>query len=371
MACACSYSCSGSSFNSSLPLVNRACIPVGKLPVLPQTSSRLSHSSSPSALSQAQRRAANFASHISSGFNSSSAHSPPSSSSAKFNFASSETQRLRQTRGCVDWAVRASDEDFEIEEMIDFDDEDKEEEDEEDLQDFETDYDVGRLGDPDRYLEGDSFISTRGEAAESIVDYKINEDEFHKLSLHHCDFFVRKVPDVDNDVYDFREMYVTAPDTDIYAIPRADEKLPKRPVRLTASKHEHICVTEIPVDTLRSPMVKDERQVMKIFLMKHFKNRRGDAPNFVLDFDQIYVIDSKTKSISRAKVTLNVPGGVNRDRSTEVLLVHDDGTTFTVIPQSKRKSPDQIVLERQWNKTKKDLDNYLRSFRDYPVSNWF
>lgn len=269
------------------------------------------------------------------------------------------------------WALHASADDFEIEEMMEFDDEDKEEEDEDDLQDFETDYDVGKLSDPDRYQEGDSFISTRGEAAESIVDYKINEDEFHKLSLQHCDFFIRKVPDVDGDVYDFREMYVTAPDTDIYAIPKADEKLPKRPVRLTVSNHVHICVTEIPVDTLRSPMVKDEKQVMKIFLMKHFKNRRADAWNFVLDFDQIYVIDSKTKSISRAKVTLNVPGGANRDRSTEVLLVHDDGTTFTVIPQSRRKTPDQIVYERQWNKTKKDLDNYLRSFRDYPVSNWF
>lgn len=104
------------------------------------------------------------------------------------------------------WALHASADDFEIEEMMEFDDEDKEEEDEDDLQDFETDYDVGKLSDPDRYQEGDSFISTRGEAAESIVDYKINEDEFHKLSLQHCDFFIRKVPDVDGDVYDFREV---------------------------------------------------------------------------------------------------------------------------------------------------------------------
>lgn len=44
---------------------------------------------------------------------------------------------------------------------------------------------------------------------------------------------------------------------------------------------------------------------LQIFLMKHFKNRRADAWNFVLDFDQIYVIDSKTKSISRAKVTVS------------------------------------------------------------------
>lgn len=267
--------------------------------------------------------------------------------------------------------MRAADEDFEIEETIEFDDDSKEEEEEEELQDFETDYDVGKPGDHERHHESDSFISTRGEAAESIVDYKINEDEFHKLSLQHCDFFIRKMPDPDDDVYDFREMYVTAPDTDIYSIPRVDGNLPQKPVRLTKSKFEHICVTEIPVETLRAPMAKDERQVMKIFLMKHFKNRRADAWNFVVDFEQIYVIDSKTKSISRAKVTLNVPGGVNRDRSQEILLVHDDGTTFTVVPQSKRKTPDELVHERQWAKTKKDMDNYLRSFRDYPISNWF
>ena len=110
-----------------------------------------------------------------------------------------------------EWAlVKAADDDFEIEEEIEFDDDnDKGEDDEEDLQDFETDYDVigGRLSsDSERYLESDSFISTRGEPAESIVDYKINEDEFHKLSLQHCDFFIRKVPDADDDMYDFREV---------------------------------------------------------------------------------------------------------------------------------------------------------------------
>lgn len=287
-------------------------------------------------------------------------------SSAERDFTSLEA------RGRTHWVLRASAEDFEIEEMVDFDDDEKDEDDEEDLQDFETDYDVGgKFGDHDRYHEGDTFISTRGEAAESVVDYKINEDEFHKLSLQNCDFFIRKVPDVDGDVYDFNEMYVTAPDTDVYAIPRADQKLPKKPVRLSAKKHEHYCTTELPVDTLRSPMVKNELQVMKIFLMKHYKNRRSNAPNFVLDFDQIYVLDPKTKSISRAKVTLNLPTDVERERRKELLLVHDDGTTFTVIPESKRKTPDQLVLDRMWHKTRKDMDNYLKSFRDYPISNWF
>lgn len=251
---------------------------------------------------------------------------------------------------------------------MEFDDEKEEEE--EDLEDFETDYDVGKPSDPD-YRESETFISTRGEPAESIVDYKIDEEEFHKLSLQHCDFFIRKVPDQDDDVYDFREMYVTDPDTDVYAIPRVEGRMPQKLVRLTKSNFEHICVTELPVDSLRAPMYKHENQVMKIFLIKHLKNRRAEHWNFSLDFEQIYVIDSKTKCISRAKVTLCVPGGSNRDRSEDLLVVRKNGTSFRVIPVSERKTPDEVVLEMQWATTKEKMDNYLKSFRDYETSNWF
>ena len=41
---------------------------------------------------------------------------------------------------------------------------------------------------------------------------------------------------------------------------------------------------------------------LQVFLFKHYRNRRLGDPDFVLDFDEIYVIDSKTKSITRAKV---------------------------------------------------------------------
>ncbi|KAL2319363.1 hypothetical protein Fmac_028332 [Flemingia macrophylla] len=41
--------------------------------------------------------------------------------------------------------------------------------------------------------------------SDTVVYYKINEDEFHKISLLDCDFFIRKASDPDNDVYDFRE----------------------------------------------------------------------------------------------------------------------------------------------------------------------
>lgn len=55
-------------------------------------------------------------------------------------------------------------------------------------------------------VQSKSFVSTQGWDPETVVDYRINEDEFHKISLLDCDFFIRKPPDPDNDVYDFREV---------------------------------------------------------------------------------------------------------------------------------------------------------------------
>lgn len=54
--------------------------------------------------------------------------------------------------------------------------------------------------------ESKSFVSTQGWDSDMVVDYRINEEEFHKISLMDCDFFIRKPPDPDNDVYDFREV---------------------------------------------------------------------------------------------------------------------------------------------------------------------
>lgn len=45
---------------------------------------------------------------------------------------------------------------------------------------------------------------------------------------------------------------------------------------------------------------------LKVFLTKHYRNRRLGDPEFVLDFEEIYVIDSKTKSITRAKVIVRI-----------------------------------------------------------------
>ncbi|KAG6494153.1 hypothetical protein ZIOFF_049172 [Zingiber officinale] len=51
----------------------------------------------------------------------------------------------------------------------------------------------------------ESFVSTQGWESETVVDYRINEEEFHKIRLFHCDFFIRNPPDLDDNAYDFRE----------------------------------------------------------------------------------------------------------------------------------------------------------------------
>jgi hypothetical protein len=51
-----------------------------------------------------------------------------------------------------------------------------------------------------------SFVSTQDTASDTVVDYPVDEDEFHKIRLFHCDFLIRKVPDPDDDVFDFREV---------------------------------------------------------------------------------------------------------------------------------------------------------------------
>ena len=50
-------------------------------------------------------------------------------------------------------------------------------------------------------VAADSFVSTQDSASDTV-----DEDEFHKISLLHCDFLIRKVPDPDDDVFDFREV---------------------------------------------------------------------------------------------------------------------------------------------------------------------
>nr|CAB3490707.1 unnamed protein product [Digitaria exilis] len=106
-------------------------------------------------------------------------------------------------------------------------------------------------------VAADSFVSTQDSASDTVVDYAVDEDEFHKIRLLHCDFLIRKVPDPDDD------MYVTPPDTDIYSIPRVLAPMPQKYVRCTKKDFGRYNVTEPPVEHLRDPLYKTEREIMK------------------------------------------------------------------------------------------------------------
>ncbi|KAF8041327.1 hypothetical protein BT93_A0056 [Corymbia citriodora subsp. variegata] len=227
--------------------------------------------------------------------------------------------------------------------------------------DFEVEYDPLTMaaslaaasgsadGDDDiAMVHSKSFVSIQGWDSEMVVDYRINEDEFHKISLLDCDFFIRKPPDPDNDVYDFREY-----------------------IRCAMSDYGCYNVTEPPIDAPRDPMYKSEREITKVFLTKHYRNRRLGDPEFVLDFEEIYVIDSKTKSITRAKVIVTVPGGRNRDRKDDLLVIRDNGISFKIIHASGKDDPTTVIEREEWVKTRQDMERHLRKLRDFSTSNWF
>lgn len=244
--------------------------------------------------------------------------------------------------------------------------------------DYDVEYDplaaaaaAASVSDDIAMVQSKSFVSIQGWDSEMVVDYRINEDEFHKISLFDCDFFIRKPPDPDNDVYDFREMYVTPPDTDVYAIPRVLAPMPQKYIRCAKSDYGCYDVTEPPIDAPRDPLYKSEREVWKVFLTKHYRNRRLADPEFVLDFEEIYVIDSKTKSITRAKVVVTAPGGRNRDRTSDLLVIRDKGNSFKIIHASEKDDPTTVIEREEWTKSREDMERHLRKLRDFSISNWF
>jgi hypothetical protein len=145
---------------------------------------------------------------------------PPYPSGSQRLFASFRTDGLfapltlksRRGRGIV---VKVDDVDADGGGADEYDMDDEEVEEVDNKKDYDVEYDplaaaiaaAGGGGDGDiAFVQSKSFISTQGWDSDMVVDYRINEDEFHKLSLMDCDFFIRKPPDPDNDVYDFREV---------------------------------------------------------------------------------------------------------------------------------------------------------------------
>ncbi|KAJ0085048.1 hypothetical protein Patl1_08271 [Pistacia atlantica] len=132
------------------------------------------------------------------------------------------------------FVVRADEGDADGGDPDDYDMDEEEVEELDNKKDYDVEYDplaasASGTGDDDiTMVDSKSFVYTQGWDSEMVVDYRIDEEEFHKISLMECDFFIRKPPDPDNDVYDFREMYVTPPDTDIYAIPKVLAPMPQK-----------------------------------------------------------------------------------------------------------------------------------------------
>lgn len=257
---------------------------------------------------------------------------------------------------------------------------DMDEDEEVDEVDNKTDYDVeyepllfgsSSSSDDIEMVQTNNFVSTRGWDSEMIVDYRINEEEFHKISLLDCDFFIRKPPDPDNDVYDFREMYVTPPDTDIYAIPKVLAPMPQKYIRCAKTDYGCYNVTEPPIDAPRDPMYKSEREIFKVFLTKHYRNRRLGDPEFVLDFEEIYILDSKTKSITRARVLVTAPGGRNRNRKDDLLIIRDNGNSFKIVHSSQKEDPTTVIEREEWTQSRQEMEKHLSKLRDFNVSNWF
>lgn len=292
----------------------------------------------------------------------------------------------KKTNRRNDFRVWADDDDVESGSPDDYDMDEEEADEVDNKKDYDVEYEpllfsasVSRAtsaaaadtSDDIEMVQSKTFVSTQGWDSEMVVDYRINEEEFHKISLFDCDFFIRKPPDPDNDVYDFREMYVTPPDTDVYAIPKVLSQMPQKYIRCSKSDYGCYNVTEPPVDAPRDPLYKSTKDIMKVFLMKHYRNRRANDPEFFLDFEEIYVIDSKKKSITRAKVLVAVPEGRNRDRRKDLLTVRDNGASFKIIPMAQREDPTTIIEREEWIQTRKDMEKHLRKLRDFSKSNWF
>ncbi|TXG53036.1 hypothetical protein EZV62_022205 [Acer yangbiense] len=201
--------------------------------------------------------------------------------------------------------------------------------------DYDVEYDplasssAGGLDEDITMVDSKSFVFTQGWDSEMVVDYRIDEDEFHKISLMECDFFIRKPPDPDNDVYDFREMYVTPPDTDIYAVPKVLAPMPQKYIRCAKSDYGCYNVTEPPIDAPRDPMYKSDREIHKVTLPR------------------------------------------NRDRKSDLLVIRDNGNSFRIIHASERDDPTTVIEREEWVKSREDMERHLSKLRDFSISNWF
>ena len=132
---------------------------------------------------------------------------------SRLTFSSLTSGLLSNRRSKSPFIVRADEGDADGGGPDEYDMDDEEIEEVDNKKDYDVEYDplaaagaVASVSDDIAMVQSKSFVSTQGWDSEMVVDYRINEEEFHKISLYDCDFFIRKPPDPDNDVYDFREV---------------------------------------------------------------------------------------------------------------------------------------------------------------------
>ncbi|XXG49084.1 hypothetical protein AAC387_Pa02g3359 [Persea americana] len=201
---------------------------------------------------------------------------------------------------------------------------------------------------PVRYVDSDPSVSYK-ELKMADNDILIDGDGFHKISLLGCDFFIRKPQDdLDNDLYDFREVYVKPPESDaywipywipeemyvkppqsnVYWIPKVLSPMPEEHTRCSKKVYYRCIANEYA--RRKYPQFGIEEQITKVFLIKHCGNRRINDPELFLDFEETYVLDASTKSITRAKVSVTVPEARNRDKLKDMMIRCLEGDSFEI-----------------------------------------
>lgn len=131
----------------------------------------------------------------------------------RLTFSSLASGPISNRRSKNPFIARADDGDADGGGPDDYDMDEEEIEEVDNKKDYDVEYDplaaaavAASVSDDITMVQSKSFVPTQGWDSEMVMDYRINEDEFHKISLYDCDFFIRKPPDPDNDVYDFREV---------------------------------------------------------------------------------------------------------------------------------------------------------------------
>ncbi|KAL3655633.1 hypothetical protein CASFOL_000029 [Castilleja foliolosa] len=81
-----------------------------------------------------------------------------------------------------------------------------------------------------------------------------------------------------------REMYITPPDTDIFAIPKVLAPMPQKFYSVCAERLQALQCDSHRLMRLETPCTNLREKSRSVFLTKHYRNRQLGDPEFVLEF---------------------------------------------------------------------------------------